>query len=86
MAPLLDVNRINQRLDAVEDLIAFQSATDVFRARVGKMPDLEKLLANIFTYSIKHKETAVYFNDVSLPKMREFRVILSCIRSVRTTI
>ena len=66
MAPLRDVNRINMRLDAVDDLIKHQSATDILRARLGKLPDLEKLLAKVFTYSVKHKVNAVYFHDVSL--------------------
>ena len=38
-----------------------------------KLPDMEKLLAKIFTYSVKHKVKAIYFEDVSLIKMREFR-------------
>ena len=54
------------RLDAVDDLIKHQSATDILRARLGKLPDLEKLLAKVFTYSVKHKVNAVYFHDVSL--------------------
>jgi hypothetical protein len=36
------------------------------RARLNKLPDLEKLLAKIFTYSIKHSVKAIYFEDVSL--------------------
>lgn len=33
------------------------------------MPDIEKLLARVFTYSIKHRVKAVYFEDVNLQKM-----------------
>jgi len=47
---------------------------------------LEKLLAKIFTYSIKHKVKAVYFEDVSLQKMREFRQLLSCFSKVGQTL
>jgi DNA mismatch repair ATPase MutS len=68
--------KINERLDAVEDLITHQNATDTMRARFGKLPDLEKLLAKIFTYSIKHSVKAIYFEDVNLQKMRDFRQIL----------
>jgi hypothetical protein len=46
------------------------------RAKLAKLPDLEKLLAKIFTYSIKHKVNAIYFEDVSLIKMKEFRTLL----------
>ena len=38
-----------------------------------KLPDIEKLLAKIYTYSVKQKVKAIFFEDVSLNKMREFR-------------
>ena len=44
---------------------------------MGKLPDLEKLLANIFTYSVKHRVKAIFFEDVSLIKLKEFRHLLS---------
>lgn len=77
MAPLLSVDKIHLRLDAVEDMIRHQSATDVLRASLARLPDVEKLLAKIFTYSIKHSVKAIYFEDVSLIKMREFRTLLT---------
>ena len=66
MAPLMNVEKIEARLDAIEDLICFQSETDILRSKLSKLPDLEKLLAKIFTYSIKHSVKAIYFEDVSL--------------------
>ena len=47
------------------------------------MPDIEKLLAKVFTYSIQHSIAAVFFHDVSLQKMREFRMLLKSLCSVR---
>jgi hypothetical protein len=67
---------------AVEDLINFQYETDSIRAKMSKLPDIEKLLAKIFTYSIKHRVKAVYFEDVSLIKMKEFRLLLKTVRTV----
>jgi len=66
MAPLMSAEKINGRLDSICDLIKVQSDTDILRARLSKLPDLEKLLAKIFTYSIKHSVKAIYFEDVSL--------------------
>lgn len=40
---------------------------------MSRLPDLEKLLAKIFTYSVKHSVEAIYFEDVNLQKMREFK-------------
>ena len=67
---------------AVEDLIQFQYETDSIRAKMAKLPDIEKLLAKIFTYSIKHRVKAIYFEDVSLIKLKEFRTLLKTFRSV----
>jgi len=86
MAPLLNPKKINDRLDAIEEMIANQHQTDVLRARLGKLPDLEKLLAKIFTYSIKHKVKAIYFEDVSLNKMKEFRTLLLCLKHLEQTL
>lgn len=86
MAPLLTVEKIEARLNAVEDLIQHQSATDLLRANLAKLPDLEKLLAKIYTYSIKHSVKAVYFEDVSLIKMKEFRQLLQVLKNVEHTI
>jgi DNA mismatch repair ATPase MutS len=71
----MNVNRLNERLDAIEDLIEHQFETDVFRSKIAKLPDLEKLLAKLYTYSVKHKVKAIYFENVSLTKMKEFRLI-----------
>ena len=86
LAPLQDASRINLRLDAVEDLMLHQSTTDKFRMRLSKMPDLEKLLAKVFTYSIQNTVNAVFFEDVSLIKMRDFRNLLKCLNSIRATL
>jgi len=76
LSPLMNIGKINQRLDAVEDLIENQYETDVFRSKIAKLPDLEKLLAKLYTYSVKHKVKAIYFENVSLIKLREFRIVL----------
>ena len=86
MAPLMNVEKIEARLDAIEDLICFQSETDILRNKLSKLPDLEKLLAKIFTYSIKHSVKAIYFEDVSLQKMKEFRTLLVCFKNMTETI
>lgn len=58
----------------------------MLRARLGKLPDLEKLLAKVFTYSIKHCVKAVYFEDMSIQKMREFREVLACLKNINNTV
>jgi hypothetical protein len=46
------------------------------------LPDLEKLLAKLYTYSVKHKVKAIYFENVSLIKLREFRTVLRHFKSL----
>ena len=77
MSPLMDPVDINSRLDSVEDLIKCQYQMEQVRVAMGKLPDLEKLLAKIFTYSVKHRVKAIFFEDVSLIKLKEFRHLLS---------
>ena len=82
MAPLMNIQQISQRQLAILDLIDHQYDTDSIRAKLGKMPDIEIMLARIFSYSIKHRVKAIYFEDVSLVKMKEFRTLLKTFKSV----
>ena len=41
-APLMDINKINDRLDSIEDLQGFPNERDTFRQALKKMPDLER--------------------------------------------
>ena len=63
-----------------------QYEVDIFRARAGKLPDLEKSLANIFKYSIKNKVKAIYFEDVSLIKLKEFRLVTKTLKDLHSLI
>ena len=55
---------------------------ELVRNRLVRLPDIEKLLAKIFTYSIKQRVKAIYFEDVSLLKMKEFRMLLKTLRQL----
>jgi hypothetical protein len=61
----------------VEDLMIYKNETDSVRFKLQKLPDIEKLLAKVFSYSIKQKKNAIYFEDVNLKKLKEFRTLLS---------
>lgn len=52
-APLMDVNRINDRYDSIEDLQKFANERDTFMRGIEKLPDLEKMCGRIYKYSIK---------------------------------
>lgn len=86
LSPLTDIKRLNERLDAVEDLMEHQFETDVLRSKLAKLPDLEKLVAKLYTYSVKHKVKAIYFENVSLNKMREFRQLQGHMKALAETV
>jgi DNA mismatch repair ATPase MutS len=53
VAPLKDPVKINQRLDAVTDLVNEFPCKDKLQAKLRKLPDIERLLSRIYTYSAK---------------------------------
>ncbi|GAA5849819.1 hypothetical protein JCM8547_000574 [Rhodosporidiobolus lusitaniae] len=52
-APLRDVQGINDRLDAVEDLLSNSNFAVAFDSMAKKLPDLERLLSRIHSKTIK---------------------------------
>ena len=52
-SPLLDVKSINDRLDAVEDLMGAPAFTSVFRKAARGLPDLERLLSRLHAGRLK---------------------------------
>lgn len=81
-APLTNIEAINSRLDCVEDLIAHSHEMEVFRTKLFKLKDLEKQLSKLYQYSINRNKKAIYFEDVSLRKLREFHDMLSKLKEM----
>lgn len=54
--PLMDVEKINARLDAVDSLNADTAIRDRFTANLTKLPDLERLISRIHAGSIKAQD------------------------------
>ncbi len=77
MQPLLDSYKINQRLDAVEDLENIRIDRDRMTDILKRLPDLDKIVNRLYHYSVKAiAEKAVYFEDVSSSRLREFRELI----------
>lgn len=51
VGPLKDPAKINDRLDAVTDLVKVDMLRDKLQAKLKKVPDLERMLSKIYTYS-----------------------------------
>ncbi|RAL15956.1 mismatch repair ATPase MSH6 [Aspergillus homomorphus CBS 101889] len=56
--PLVDANKINARLDAVDALNADSTVRDQFSSQLTKMPDLERLISRIHAANCKAQDFA----------------------------
>jgi DNA mismatch repair ATPase MutS len=76
LSPLIDPFKINERLDAVEEIMRFPANLTAFREKLSQLPDLEKILAKVFVYSVKNTFKAVTFENVQFQKLKEFKILL----------
>lgn len=53
LAPLVEIDSINQRLDTIEDLTSHPVLLEDFRSNLGRLPDLERMMNRLFTYSLR---------------------------------
>jgi len=82
-SPLLDIEAINQRLDALEDLELNWEMREKIRFQLKKLPDFERLCGKIYSSSIKKAEGIILFEDFSVPRLQEFRKILESFETAR---
>lgn len=86
VAPLKDSAKINDRLAAVTDLVENQMLLDKFQAKLGKLPDIERMLSKVFTYSQKSSVKAIYIDIAVLSRLDEFYALLNQLGSLRSYI
>ena len=86
LSPLLDPEKINERLDAVEDLMKLNLQVDLFRSKLSKLPDLERTLAKVFIYSVKDTTKAIYFEKVQFQKLKEFKILMQNFKDLQSII
>lgn len=46
------------------------------------MPDLERIITKVFSYSVKNAVKAIYFENVSFSKLRELKQLLKHFREL----
>ena len=62
VGPLKDPKKVNDRLDAVTDLVNHEMVRDKLQAKLKKLPDLERMLSRIYTYSQRSSVKAIYID------------------------
>ena len=82
LTPLLDSTKINERLDAVQDMMQMNWYTDEFRKRLSKCIDLEKQLARVFVYSVTNDKKTVKYEMVGYKRLKEFKDLLNNFKTI----
>ena len=82
-SPLTDTDKINDRLDWIEDLTSNSVLMANFRTKLKTLPDLEKLLGKLYKYSIKQSVKVVYFENLSVNKIKEFHDLIEHLKSLK---
>ena len=62
VSPLQNLNTIRNRLDAVEELARKLKIRRELQKRLRALPDVERILTRIYTYSVKSKVKAFYID------------------------
>lgn len=86
--PLCDANAIDERLDAIKDLIKYSEFVPQAVVLLKKLPDLERLLSKIHTQgsalrSQSHPDSRAMFFDDNIYSKRKILDFLSALRGFR---
>jgi DNA mismatch repair protein MSH6 len=82
--PLGSAEKINNRLDTVEELVTNQNALSTLRAELKKIPDIDKYTAKLYKYGSNNSLTskAIYFEDVHAKKFKELQGLLEMLSNL----
>ena len=75
-SPLLDPVKIDERLDAVEDLMRSDEALVIVHEKLRKLPDIERMVNKIYNISSRTRLSAVYYEDFARNRLKEFISLL----------
>lgn len=83
LEPLLYIPKINERLDAIDDLISKPEISEYFQREVSKLPDLERKIARICNFANMRRLSADYFEtDYLNNRLKEFIGLLAEIKKI----
>jgi DNA mismatch repair protein MSH6 len=80
-APLADVARINERLDAVALLMSKTGTRKRLEEKLGSLPDLERKLQRISAMALQQQRNAIYFGEVETKRIAAFLAFLDAVES-----
>lgn len=86
VGPLKDCAKIEARLDAVEDFLNNDKIREDLVKALRNLPDVERLISRIYTYSVKSSVKAIYIDMAALQRLNEFYDLLKILRQMRTLV
>ena len=84
VSPLQDVTKIRERLNAVEELVGKKHLRRDLQKRLTSLPDIERILTKIYTYSVKTKVKAFWVDAQALTRLDEFYGLIETLREVNS--
>ena len=75
-SPLVEVEKIQERQEAVKDLMENYSLIKDFKEAMTAVKDVERMLARCYTYSIHSQRQIVYEEMIWNLRLTEFRKTL----------
>ena len=85
-SPLADIAQINERLDAVQDLVENIEVVRCFQNKAWKIPDFEKLFSSIYQFSMRSHHTLISFENIPGLKLKEFYLVLDQLKYLKYVI
>ncbi|CAD8048051.1 unnamed protein product [Paramecium primaurelia] len=79
-APLYQVDQIRERQTMVSDISQFRKERDLFRQSIKQFPDFERRCSRIYEYSIKSESKAVFYENLSEQRLKEFKILTKMLR------
>ena len=82
VSPLQNEDKIRNRLDAVEELVNDEERRRQIQQRLRSLPDIERILTKIYTYSVKQKVKAFWIEIQARKRLEEFFDLLNALREI----
>ena len=86
ISPLFDSVSINERLDAVEELIKRQEVVEYYHDKLRSFPDLERITNRIYNLTGKKKMFTTHFDDLAKNRLGDFINLLTELEKVEPII
>ncbi|CAD8059529.1 unnamed protein product [Paramecium sonneborni] len=79
-APLFQMDQIKERQTMICDISKFRKERDLFRQSIKLFPDFERRCSRIYEYSIKTESKAVFYENLSEQRLKEFKTLTKALR------